>query len=146
MLGSKLGLLLLWQSDALTTRLDLLQIIDRILFFPRDFVNLRHWALVDGVYVSAGVSVQHPAMPPQPKRIRCLLLLVVFVVPSSTAVVGHQGLATKFHSEKFRGIGRLGTVSVIPRKKVHIPRFTGRVGSEARNRTEKQEKIRFTKI
>ena len=36
----------------------------------RDFVNLRHWALVDGVFVSAGVSVQHPAMPPQPKKIR----------------------------------------------------------------------------
>ena len=31
----------------------------------RDFVNLRHWALVDGVYVSAGGSVNHPAMPPQ---------------------------------------------------------------------------------
>ena len=31
----------------------------------RDFVNLRHWALVDGVYVSAGGSVTHPAMPPQ---------------------------------------------------------------------------------
>ena len=31
----------------------------------RDFVNLRHWALVDGVYISAGGSVTHPAMPPQ---------------------------------------------------------------------------------
>ena len=31
----------------------------------RDFVNLRHWALVDGVYISAGGSVNHPAMPPQ---------------------------------------------------------------------------------
>ena len=31
----------------------------------RDFVNLRHWAVVDGVYVSAGGSVNHPAMPPQ---------------------------------------------------------------------------------
>jgi hypothetical protein len=78
MLGSKLGQLWLWQADALTTRLDLLQIINRILFSPRDFVNLRHWALVDGVYVSAAVSVLHPAMPPQPKKIRCPLLLVIF--------------------------------------------------------------------
>ena len=36
----------------------------------RDFVNLRHWAVVDGVYVSAGGSVKHPAMPPQPKKVR----------------------------------------------------------------------------
>lgn len=36
----------------------------------RDFVNLRHWALVDGVYVSAGKSVQHPAMPPQKQKVR----------------------------------------------------------------------------
>jgi len=36
----------------------------------RDFVNLRHWALVDGVYVSAGGSVTHPAMPPQSKKVR----------------------------------------------------------------------------
>merc|ERR1711936_214691 len=36
----------------------------------RDFVNLRHWALVDGVYISAGGSVNHPAMPPQSKRVR----------------------------------------------------------------------------
>lgn len=40
----------------------------------RDFVNVRHWGHVDEgddrVYVSAGVSVTHPAMPPQPKRVR----------------------------------------------------------------------------
>ena len=36
----------------------------------RDFVNVRHWSLVDGVYVSAGGSVLHPAMPPQPKKVR----------------------------------------------------------------------------
>merc|ERR1719264_123777 len=40
----------------------------------RDFVNLRHWALVDGVYISAGGSVNHPAMPPQ------VALLYFFVV------------------------------------------------------------------
>ena len=40
----------------------------------RDFVNLRHWALVDGVYISAGGSVNHPAMPPQ------VVLLYFFVV------------------------------------------------------------------
>jgi len=36
----------------------------------RDFVNLRHWAVVDGVYLSAGGSIKHPAMPPQPKKVR----------------------------------------------------------------------------
>jgi len=36
----------------------------------RDFVNIRHWALVDGVYVSAGKSVKHPAMPPQKQKVR----------------------------------------------------------------------------
>jgi len=38
---------------------------------PRDFVNLRHWSLMEGgVFVSAFGSVTHPAMPPQPKRVR----------------------------------------------------------------------------
>merc|ERR1719495_1933560 len=36
----------------------------------RDFVNLRHWQEVDGVFISAGVSIKHPAMPPQPKNVR----------------------------------------------------------------------------
>ncbi len=36
----------------------------------RDFVNLRHWRIIDGVYVSASQSITHPAMPPQPKRVR----------------------------------------------------------------------------
>jgi len=36
----------------------------------RDFVNIRHWAMVDGVYVSAGKSVKHPAMPPQKQKVR----------------------------------------------------------------------------
>ena len=37
----------------------------------RDFVNLRHWALMDGgVFVSAGGSIKHPAMPPQHKKVR----------------------------------------------------------------------------
>lgn len=36
----------------------------------RDFVSLRHWDQLDGAYVSAGVSVIHPAMPPHQKRIR----------------------------------------------------------------------------
>jgi len=37
----------------------------------RDFVNLRHWSVLeDGVIVSAFGSVSHPAMPPQPKRVR----------------------------------------------------------------------------
>jgi len=36
----------------------------------RDFVNLRHWAMVDGVYLAAAVSIQHSAMPDQPKKVR----------------------------------------------------------------------------
>ncbi len=41
----------------------------------RDFVNVRHWQRVynesgEKVYLSAGMSVKHSAMPPQPKRIR----------------------------------------------------------------------------
>ncbi len=48
------------------------------------------------------------------------------------------GLRTEFRSEKIPR-NRLGTVSVIPRKKVLIPRhseFHGRTNSEARNGTE----------
>ena len=41
----------------------------------RDFVNLRHWGTRTGddgetVYITSGASVKHPAMPPQPKRVR----------------------------------------------------------------------------
>eukprot|EP00095_Tigriopus_kingsejongensis_P011920 maker-scaffold507_size152468-snap-gene-0.35 protein:Tk11920 transcript:maker-scaffold507_size152468-snap-gene-0.35-mRNA-1 annotation:"-related lipid transfer protein 3" len=36
----------------------------------RDFVNLRYWQIIEGVYFSAGVSIAHPAMPHQPKRVR----------------------------------------------------------------------------
>ena len=37
----------------------------------RDFVNLRHWAVMEGgVLVSAGGSIKHPAMPPQYKKVR----------------------------------------------------------------------------
>jgi hypothetical protein len=48
------------------------------------------------------------------------------------------GLGTEFRSEKIPR-NRLGTVSVIPRKKVLIPKhseFRGRANSEARNETE----------
>ncbi len=48
------------------------------------------------------------------------------------------GLGMEFRSEKIPR-NRLGTVSVIPRKKVLIPRFSefrGRAISEARNGTE----------
>ncbi len=48
------------------------------------------------------------------------------------------GLGTEFRSEKIPR-NRLGTVSVIPRKKVLIPRyseFRGRANSEAGNGTE----------
>jgi hypothetical protein len=49
------------------------------------------------------------------------------------------GLGTEFRSEKIPR-NRLGTVSVIPRKKALIPRhseFRGRANSEARNGTER---------
>ncbi|PSN36624.1 hypothetical protein C0J52_10451 [Blattella germanica] len=36
----------------------------------RDFVILRHWAIKDGCYISAGVSVPHPNVPPVKKYIR----------------------------------------------------------------------------
>ena len=36
----------------------------------RDFVNLRRWEQVDGVYVSAGGSITHLAMPSQLHRVR----------------------------------------------------------------------------
>jgi hypothetical protein len=48
------------------------------------------------------------------------------------------GLGTEFRSEKIPR-NKLGTVSVIPRKKALIPRhseFRGRANSEARNGTE----------
>jgi hypothetical protein len=59
------------------------------------------------------------------------------------------GLGTEFRSEKIPR-NRLGTVSVIPRKKALIPRHSesrGRADSEARNGTEwnSAEKISFTK-
>jgi hypothetical protein len=53
--------------------------------------------------------------------------------------VSGLGLGTEFCSEKFLR-NRLGKVSVIPRKKVLIPRhseFRGRAISEARNGTER---------
>lgn len=36
----------------------------------RDFVNIRHWEVVEGVYVSAGGSVLHQAMPQQHQKVR----------------------------------------------------------------------------
>ena len=36
----------------------------------RDFVYLRHWELVDGVYVSAMISTKHSTVPPHQKRVR----------------------------------------------------------------------------
>ncbi len=51
----------------------------------------------------------------------------------------YVGLGTEFRSEKIPR-NRLGTVSVIPRKKVPIPRhseFRGRANSEARNGTKR---------
>jgi hypothetical protein len=51
-------------------------------------------------------------------------------------------LGTEFRSEKIPR-NRLGTISVIPRKKVLIPRhfeFRGRANSEPRNGTESSEK------
>ena len=36
----------------------------------RDFVYLRHWELVDGVYISAMISTKHSTVPPHQKRVR----------------------------------------------------------------------------
>jgi hypothetical protein len=60
----------------------------------------------------------------------------------------HIGLATEFHSENIPR-NRLRTVSVIPRKKVLIPRHSEvseRINSEAQNETELHEKISLKKI
>ncbi len=60
-------------------------------------------------------------------------------------VVVWLGLGTEFRSEKIPR-KRLGTVSVIPRKKVLIPRyseFRGRANSEVRSGTEWSEKMKF---
>ena len=36
----------------------------------RDFVVLRHWGMKDNCYVSAGISVKHPKVPPNKLYIR----------------------------------------------------------------------------
>ncbi|XP_046403109.1 steroidogenic acute regulatory protein-like [Ischnura elegans] len=36
----------------------------------RDFVNLRHWDVVEGSYISAGLSITHPEKPPVKKYVR----------------------------------------------------------------------------
>ena len=36
----------------------------------RDFVYLRHWDVVDGVYVCAMISTKHSSVPTNPKRVR----------------------------------------------------------------------------
>jgi hypothetical protein len=59
-----------------------------------------------------------------------------------TSVDSKLGLGTEFCSQKILR-NRLGTVSVIPRKKVLIVRHSevnGRVNYDARNRTELREK------
>jgi hypothetical protein len=58
------------------------------------------------------------------------------------------GLGTGFHSEKIPR-NRLGMISVIPRKKVLIPRyseFRGRANSEARNGTERKGILRKNEV
>jgi hypothetical protein len=55
-------------------------------------------------------------------------------------VSSYVGLGTEFCSAEKMPRNGLGTVSVIPRKKVFIPRhseFRGRASSEARNETER---------
>ncbi len=76
--------------------------------------------------------------------ITVFLLHVQYTVHTTyihTYIVLILGLGTEFRSEKIpRNI--LATVSVIPRKKVFIPRhseFRGRANSEARNGTERNE-------
>ncbi len=79
---------------------------------------------------------------------KCIYIKITTVcVPSLEFVLSHSlsrqrvrlGLGTEFRSEKIPR-NRLGTVSVIPRKKAVIPRhseFRGRANSEARNGTER---------
>ena len=58
------------------------------------------------------------------------------------------GLGTEFRSEKIPR-NRLGTVSVIPRKKVLIPKhseFRGRANSEARNGKERNGILRKNEV
>ena len=59
-------------SDYLIYKTSLLRKLTFLLF--RDFVNLRHWSLINGTFVSAACSVEHPAMPPQPKKVRYTLI------------------------------------------------------------------------
>ena len=63
----------------------------------RDFVVLRHWGMKDGCYVSAGVSVSHPTVPPVKKYVRymktCCLYLLLFLIFSVTCLlVGHSDI------------------------------------------------------
>jgi predicted amino acid-binding ACT domain protein len=65
------------------------------------------------------------------------------IFPQSLSQYFYIGLGTEFRSEKIPR-NRLGTASVIPRKKVLIPRhseFRGRAHSEARNGTERKNKF-----
>jgi hypothetical protein len=71
----------------------------------------------------------NPPLPPQ----------FPFLLPPLSVPNLRVGLGTEFRSEKIPR-NRLGTVSVIPRKKLLIPRhseFRGRASSEARNETER---------
>jgi hypothetical protein len=36
----------------------------------RDFVILRHWGMKDSCYVSAGISIKHPNVPPVKQYVR----------------------------------------------------------------------------
>ena len=42
----------------------------------RDFVSLRTWGEKDGIYLGAGMGVQHPDKPKQKQYVRSFLLLV----------------------------------------------------------------------
>jgi hypothetical protein len=41
----------------------------------RDFVVLRHWGMKDNCYVSAGVSVKHPSVPPVKQYVRYVVCI-----------------------------------------------------------------------
>jgi hypothetical protein len=69
-------------------------------------------------------------------RVYCLC---ISLRPLISKVESNVGLGTEFRSEKIPR-NRLGTISVIPRKKKLIPRhseFRGRANSEARNGTKR---------
>jgi len=52
----------------------------------RDFVYLRHWQLIDGVYVMSMASINHATVPPNPSFVRCEAGPCAFALRQSSTV------------------------------------------------------------